>query len=88
MGNMVFEIIIKPIVWFDLDEIISWYENERKGLGKQFFASFDRRGLLNIFISFKIFIEMADIPLREFYMITNTFSIITDIGFMIAIIIE
>jgi plasmid stabilization system protein ParE len=38
---MVFKIIIKPIVWIDLDEIISWYENERKGLGKKFFASFE-----------------------------------------------
>jgi plasmid stabilization system protein ParE len=37
---MAFEILIKPIVWFDLEEAITWYENESPGLGKRFFKSF------------------------------------------------
>lgn len=38
---MDFEIEVKPIVWFDLEEAISWYENERQGLGEQFFQNFE-----------------------------------------------
>lgn len=39
---MAFNLIIKPIVWFDLDEAIAWYENESPGLGKKFFKSFEQ----------------------------------------------
>ena len=38
---MAFETIIKPIVWFDLDEAITWYENESEGLGMAFFKGFE-----------------------------------------------
>ena len=38
---MAFRIIVKPIVWFDLEEAITWYQSERSGLGKQFFNSFE-----------------------------------------------
>jgi hypothetical protein len=38
---MAFNIVVKPIVWFDLEEAITWYENERSGLGKQFFDNFE-----------------------------------------------
>lgn len=27
---MAFKLIIKPIVWFDLEEAITWYESERE----------------------------------------------------------
>ena len=39
---MAFKIKIKPIVYFDLEEAISWYEGEQKGLGERFFRSFSR----------------------------------------------
>ncbi len=38
---MAFKIVVKPIVWFDLEEAITWYENERQGLGEQFFNNFE-----------------------------------------------
>lgn len=38
---MAFEIIIKPIVFLDLDEAINWYESEQEGLGARFYKSFE-----------------------------------------------
>ena len=38
---MAFEIIVKPIVFLDLDEAMLWYENEQKGLSLRFFKSFE-----------------------------------------------
>ena len=38
---MVFDIIIKPIVFLDLDEAINWYEHEQKGLAARFYKSFE-----------------------------------------------
>jgi hypothetical protein len=39
---MAFDLIIKPIVWLDLNEAIEWYEKESPGLGKRFFKSFEK----------------------------------------------
>ena len=39
---MAFDLIIKPIVWFDLNEAIEWHEKESPGLGKRFFKSFEK----------------------------------------------
>jgi len=38
---MAFEIIIKPIVFLDLDEAINWYESEQEGLAARFYESFE-----------------------------------------------
>lgn len=38
---MAFEIIVKPIVFLDLDEAMLWYESEQKGLSLRFFKSFE-----------------------------------------------
>ena len=38
---MAFKIIIKPIVFLDLDEAINWYEHEQKGLAVRFYKSFE-----------------------------------------------
>ncbi|MEO8567699.1 MAG: hypothetical protein ABI419_01140 [Ginsengibacter sp.] len=38
---MAFKIIVKPIVWWDLEEAITWYESERSGLGWDFFIHFE-----------------------------------------------
>ena len=38
---MAFNIIIKPVVWLDVDEAIGWYEKKSPGLGKRFYKSFD-----------------------------------------------
>jgi len=38
---MAFEIIIKPIVFLDLDEAINWYESEQEGLAARFYKSFE-----------------------------------------------
>ena len=38
---MAFEIIIKPVVWLDVDEAIEWYEKKSPGLGRRFYKSFD-----------------------------------------------
>jgi hypothetical protein len=37
---MDFELIIKPIVFSDLDDIVCYYENRIKGLGKKFYLQF------------------------------------------------
>ena len=39
---MAFEIIVKPIVFLDIDEAMLWYENEQKGLSLRFFKFFER----------------------------------------------
>jgi toxin ParE1/3/4 len=36
MQNMAFNLVVKPIVYTDLDDAIVWYENKVKGLGKRF----------------------------------------------------
>ena len=38
---MGFKLIIKPVVWLDLDEAIEWYEKESPGLGKRFIKNFE-----------------------------------------------
>jgi hypothetical protein len=38
---MVFKLIIKPVVWLDLDEAIEWYEKKSPGLGRRFIKSFE-----------------------------------------------
>jgi plasmid stabilization system protein ParE len=38
---MDFEIIIEPRAWTDLDDIIFWYENASRGLGKRFYENFE-----------------------------------------------
>lgn len=35
---MVFELLIKPIVFVDIDEAIEYYENQLAGLGKRFYS--------------------------------------------------
>lgn len=37
---MVFDIIIKPIVFLDAEEAIAYYESKSKGLGKRFYDNF------------------------------------------------
>jgi toxin ParE1/3/4 len=37
---MVFELIIKPIVFDDAEEAINYYEKKLKGLGNRFYSSF------------------------------------------------
>ncbi len=37
---MVFELLIKPIVFVDMDEAIGYYENQLDGLGKRFYNHF------------------------------------------------
>ena len=38
---MVFELEIKPIALLDIDEAVSWYEKELKGLGNRFLLKID-----------------------------------------------
>lgn len=38
---MAFEIIIKPVVFLDLDEALLWYESEQDGLSLRFYKSFE-----------------------------------------------
>ena len=38
---MAFKIIVKPIVFLDLDEALLWYESEQKGLASRFYKSFE-----------------------------------------------
>ena len=38
---MGFKLIIKPVVWSDVDEAIGWYEKESPGLGKRFIKNFE-----------------------------------------------
>ena len=38
---MGFKLIIKSVVWLDLDEAIEWYEKESPGLGKRFIKNFE-----------------------------------------------
>lgn len=38
---MIANIFIKPIVWFDVEEAMLWYEQENKGLGKRFYNGFE-----------------------------------------------
>ena len=38
---MAFDVIIKLVVWLDVDEAIEWYENKSTGLGRRFYKSFD-----------------------------------------------
>jgi plasmid stabilization system protein ParE len=38
--NMAFELIIKPIVFLDVEDAISYYEQRSQGLGKRFYDSF------------------------------------------------
>lgn len=38
--SMAFKIIIKPIVFLDLDEALMWYESEQSGLAQRFYKSF------------------------------------------------
>ncbi len=38
---MAFKIVIKPIVFLDLDEALLWYESEQSGLAQRFYKSFE-----------------------------------------------
>lgn len=38
---MAFKIIIKPIVFLDLDEALMWHESEQSGLAQRFYKSFE-----------------------------------------------
>jgi toxin ParE1/3/4 len=38
---MAFNVTIKPIVFFDLQDATDWYESKAKGLGKRFQVSVD-----------------------------------------------
>lgn len=40
MKSMGFEIVIKPIVFLDVDDAIAYYEKQSKGLGNRFFKHF------------------------------------------------
>ena len=37
---MAFKLIIKPLVIFDLEEVVDYYENRVSGLGKRFYNQF------------------------------------------------
>jgi hypothetical protein len=37
---MVFDVIIKPIVFLDVEEAVLYYESKSKGLGKRFYNNF------------------------------------------------
>ena len=37
---MAFKIVIKPIVFADAEEAVTWYEKKLTGLGKRFYNSF------------------------------------------------
>jgi plasmid stabilization system protein ParE len=39
---MAFKVIIKPVVWLDMDEAVDWYKKKSPGLGKRFYKNFDR----------------------------------------------
>ena len=76
---MVFKIIIKPILWLDLEEAITWYEKERKGLGKIFFENFEEaierikinpNSYLNVIPDVKR-ILVKKFPYKIFYTISN-----------------
>jgi plasmid stabilization system protein ParE len=41
---MQFNVLLKPEAYYDIDEIIAWYEEKKKGLGVDFIVSLD--GLL------------------------------------------
>ena len=38
--SRVFELLIKPIVFVDIDEAVEYYENQLAGLGKRFYNHF------------------------------------------------
>jgi len=66
---MAFEIVVKPIVFLDLDEAMMWYEYEQKGLSARFFKSFER-AIVTIKKNPKAFLEVTPgvkrILLRKF----------------------
>ena len=37
---MAYELIIKPIVFFDVEEALDYYEQQSSGLGKRFYENF------------------------------------------------
>lgn len=39
---MAFELIIKSIVWIDLEEAMTWYENSQRGLALKFFTNVEQ----------------------------------------------
>jgi len=39
---MAFNVLVKPIVYADLDEAIDWYEHKVKGLGKRFLLQVEK----------------------------------------------
>jgi plasmid stabilization system protein ParE len=72
---MAFEIIVKPIVWFDLLDAVDWYENEMPGLGKRFLNSFEQakkriqsnpNGYLNVTSGIKRILT-KNFPYKVFY---------------------
>ena len=38
---MPFSIVIKPIVWLDIEDAIDWYEKQSPRLGKRFYKNFE-----------------------------------------------
>lgn len=38
---MAFSLMIKPIAYVDIDEIVAWYEKAAPGLGKRFLTNMD-----------------------------------------------
>jgi hypothetical protein len=39
---MVFNIIVRPDVWIDIESAIDWYDHEISGLGQRFYQSFEQ----------------------------------------------
>ncbi len=76
---MVFDIIIKPVAFLDVEEAIIYYESKSKGLGKRFFDNFllsveeiqrnpDHYSYIKYPISRHI---IAKFPYKVYYIITN-----------------
>ena len=85
---MGFNLIIKPIVFFDLQDAIDWYERESLGLGKRFLSKVEvaKNQIINNPYHYSIFhqdvrrILIEKFPYKIYYIINDTTVIIIGIS--------
>jgi toxin ParE1/3/4 len=76
---MVSKVIIKPLAVLDIDEILEWYEQKSKGLGKRFYLHFqlaidsivkDPDAYFNITPQVRR-VLLKNFPFKVFYTVSN-----------------
>ena len=82
---MAFKILIKPIVFIDTDEAVSYYENQLQGLGQKFYSNFllslnnvQQQPFIYTFVKPQVRrCRVEKFPYKIFYIVANdTISII------------